>query len=237
MLEVSIMLKKLFLVILVVLLSNCDQDPGSNEDDNNQNEGGGTATIAGNITLTNSSAWTNLKLGFFPVFTEVSESTYENYLKFDSVDDSYNNSYLYYSNNRDNSNVEIIPETLKDISSYTGTSSSYSFTLPEDPMVTGDSGTFFYRFAVWRDSDSDNKIDLYDQSWLSNSEENAGEYSRLPNKLLGDNEDDLAVIHAFQYVDSDTATGYKYSGLGDELMNYLFPLSDDSTGFDFTVEK
>lgn len=232
------MLKNFFLLILATLIFSCNLDPATEDGDENGNEGDATASISGTITLTNSAAWDNLKLGFFPKFVEVSEGVYKDYLEDTTVDSSFdrvdNTSYLYYNNNGDNSEVEVTPANLKDISDNTGTQQNYTFNLPEDPMQTVDE-SFYYSFAIWRDSDNDSKLDLNDISYFDRSEENAGEYSRLPMKLM--NGTDLAVFHTFQYIDNDMGTGYKYSGYEGNSNNFSGMIADDSSGFDFTVDK
>lgn len=203
-----------------------------------EDEGSASGTISGTVTLTGSASWSNLKVGFFPRFTETSTGEYEEYLEDDYVDESFSRidytSYLTYEQNKDGSSVDIAAVKSLDISGNTGTSYEYNFSLPNDPLKSNNEESYYYSLAIWRDSDGDNQLDLYDLGWLDRSADSAGEYTRLPLKDFGGTS--LASVSMFRYIDDGNNVGYKYTGYDGET-NYIDFVSKNSNGYNFTVEK
>lgn len=230
------MLKKILLLILAALVFSCNPDPATE----NGNEGGASASISGKITLTNSASWDNLKLGFFPQYSDETDPGNSDYLDDEYVDESFDRtdytSYLSYSNNSDGSNVEITPIASSNESDNSGTEANYTFDLPDvsDIKMSGDDNTFEYSFAIWRDEDADGKLDLFDLSFFQVTSENAGEYSRLP--LRSFDGEQASSVHTITYVDSDLGTGYKFSSYNGEVNTIDF-FENYSTDFNFTVDE
>lgn len=205
-------MKYLVLLFLsIIMLTGCVLD-----------QGGGSGTVSG--TITNTGAYSNLKIGFFEKFGTTSDLDDDDAVRAAGG----RKGYLYYSDAADDSAVTITPAKSSAV-----TSGSYSFTLPSNPQISTDAASFYYYLAVWSDADNDDFLDLLDVSVFDTSA--PGEYSRLPLRDLGGT--DPAYIRTWYYQEDDSFTGYKYNGY-DGVTNYAANqlTGTESGGFNFELD-
>jgi len=187
----------------------------------NGDEGGASGSVSG--TITNTGAYSNLKIGFFPAFGATAP--------LDEDDQARSGgglqAFLYYDDIDDGSDEAITPAEFDSV-----TAGSYSFSLPSSPQVSTSSTNYYYYLAVWADADDDNILDLLNRDWFNTS--NPGEYSRLPLKDLGGT--NPAYTYSWYYQEDDSYTGYKYNGYDGGTSYAANQLTDATSGFNFELD-
>lgn len=196
-------------LLLIMLLLSCVLNDGS----------GGDSEITG--TITNTGGYSNLKIGFFPMFG----ASQDLYLEVTGGSGGGSQAYLYYSDLENNSDIAVHA-----IKSAFVSAGSYRFSLPSHPHVS-DYTNYYYYLIIWEDTDNDGILDLKDEKFSSPT--NPGEYSRVPLKDLGGSVP--AYLYKWYYTSDELYTGYSYTAVYDTYLTSV-QLSTDTGGFNFELD-
>lgn len=192
--------------------------------------------ITGSVTVAEASYWNMLKMSVF------SGEALGDYPQLETNTEGLDPPYrLVYEDKDNDSLLEISPTgTVLDFSGLTGTTTTYTYTVPATiPDATSSSAEYYY-FVAWIDGDADDRLDMVDSS--NATQVALTELNRFSRKDTTNTSDDPTTITVFHFqqtldLNSQPTGTYKYVGFDEAAYNEQIELDNsNANGFNFTIE-